>query len=95
MTHIHRRLPGQSLPQVCDEENGLGSVIDGVIAREECKLYAPRPSQLEPRLLLPVSAPVVFNHERGFLAGLKQRRGTSAADAEWQECIRARRVTLP
>ena len=35
----------------------------------------------------------VFNHAHGFLTGLKERRGTAAADAEWQECIRARRAT--
>ena len=96
MAQIQRRLSDRPPPQVADdEENGLGSLIDGVIHQEESRLYAPRPSMIEPRLLTPASAPVAFNHAHGFLTGLKERRGTAAADAEWQECIRARRVTLP
>eukprot|EP00964_Phaeocystis_antarctica_P133326 scaffold97527_cov79-Phaeocystis_antarctica.AAC.2 len=95
MAQIQRRLSDRPPPHVGDdEEDGLGSLIDGVIDQEESRLYAPRPSMIEPRLLTPVSAPVVFNHAQGFLTGLKERRGTAAADAEWQECIRARRATL-
>ena len=95
MAQIQRRLSDRPPPHVGDdEEDGLGSLIDGVIDQEESRLYAPRPSMIEPRLLTPVSAPVVFNHAHGFLTGLKERRGTAAADAEWQECIRARRATL-
>ena len=94
MAQIERRLADRPPPQVGDDdENGLGSLIDSMIDEEESRLCAPRPSMIEPRLLAPVSAPEVFNHAHGFLTGLKERRGTAAADAEWQECIQARRVT--
>ena len=94
MAQVHRKLSDRPPPQVGGEENGLGSLIDGVIAQEESRLYAPRPSQFEPRLLTPVSAPVVFNHAHGFLTGLKKRRGTAAADAERHLQIQARHVAL-
>ena len=74
-----------------DEEEPRPTLLEGVVAGEERRLCAPRPSQFEPRLMPPMTPPAGFNHAHGFLTGLKQQPGTAAADAAWKEGVRARR----